>query len=174
MGLLNLIGNKLITSNAVNPAGGKRGSVVTLTTNYNGMPKDGERLISVGYKLQTMSCDRYGHYTWVFVLSETAPQATTAQSNAPTTVYNEYAPTDGVFSPQDPIVRKAITISIQKGKYSSAMLQVYLGRTHDYIESLTLWLEENGIIGPKNGNKPRDLLISSIAEFDKKTSNPTK
>ena len=38
MGLLNLIGNKLTTSNAVNPAGGKRGSVVTLTTNYNGMP----------------------------------------------------------------------------------------------------------------------------------------
>lgn len=175
MGLLNYINNKLSTSNAITPSyDGRQQQVVTLTSNYNRMPKNGEKLIANGFKLQTMSCDKYGQYTWVFVRAETAPQVIVNTPSISTSTSTEYAPTDGVFSPQDPIVRKAITISIQKGKYSSAMLQVYLGKTHDYIESLTLWLEENGIIGPKNGNKPRDLLISSIAEFDKKTSNPTK
>lgn len=34
------------------------------------------------------------------------------------------------------------------------------------MSGLGVWLEEIGAIGPANGNKPRELLISSMEEFD--------
>lgn len=70
------------------------------------------------------------------------------------------------FDPQDPLVRKAVEISLSKGKFSTAMLQTYLGKGHGYVSGLAIWFEEIGVIGPQNGNKPRDLLISSLDEFD--------
>ena len=70
------------------------------------------------------------------------------------------------FDPQDPIVRKAVEISLNKGKFSTAMLQTYLGKGHGFVSGLAIWFEEIGVIGPQNGNKPRDLLISSMEEFD--------
>ena len=70
------------------------------------------------------------------------------------------------FDPQDPLVRKAVEISLNKGKFSTAMLQTYLGKGHGYVSGLAIWFEEIGVIGPQNGNKPRDLLITSLDEFD--------
>ena len=70
------------------------------------------------------------------------------------------------FDPQDPVVRKAVEISLAKGKFSTAMLQTYLGKGHGFVSGLAIWFEEIGVIGPQNGNKPRDLLISSLDEFD--------
>ncbi|MBR2994184.1 DUF87 domain-containing protein [Candidatus Saccharibacteria bacterium] len=70
------------------------------------------------------------------------------------------------YDPNDPIVRKAVEISLSKGKFSTAMLQTYLGKGHGFVSGLAIWFEEIGVIGPQNGNKPRDLLISSIEEFD--------
>ena len=70
------------------------------------------------------------------------------------------------FDPNDPIVRKAVEISLSKGKFSTAMLQTYLGKGHGFVSGLAIWFEEIGVIGPQNGNKPRDLLISSMEEFD--------
>lgn len=70
------------------------------------------------------------------------------------------------FDPQDPIVRKAVEISLNKGKFSTAMLQTYLGKGHGFVSGLAIWFEEIGVIGPQNGNKPRDVLISSMEEFD--------
>ncbi len=70
------------------------------------------------------------------------------------------------FDPQDPIVRKAVEISLSKGKFSTAMLQTYLGKGHGFVSGLAIWFEEIGVIGPQNGNKPRELLISSMEEFD--------
>ena len=70
------------------------------------------------------------------------------------------------FDPQDPIVRKAVEISLSKGKFSTAMLQTYLGKGHGFVSGLAVWFEEIGVIGPQNGNKPRDVRISSIEEFD--------
>ncbi len=70
------------------------------------------------------------------------------------------------FDPQDPVVRKAVEISLAKGKFSTAMLQTYLGKGHGFVSGLAIWFEEIGVIGPQNGNKPRDLLISSMEEFD--------
>lgn len=70
------------------------------------------------------------------------------------------------FDPNDPIVRKAVEISLSKGKFSTAMLQTYLGKGHGFVSGLAIWFEEIGVIGPQNGNKPRDILISSMEEFD--------
>ncbi len=70
------------------------------------------------------------------------------------------------FDPNDPIVRKAVEISLSKGKFSTAMLQTYLGKGHGFVSGLAIWFEEIGVIGAQNGNKPRDLLISSMEEFD--------
>lgn len=70
------------------------------------------------------------------------------------------------FDPNDPIVRKAVEISISKGKFSTAMLQTYLGKGHGFVSGLAIWFEEIGVIGPQNGNKPRELLITSLEEFD--------
>ena len=70
------------------------------------------------------------------------------------------------FDPNDPMVRKAVEISLNKGKFSTAMLQTYLGKGHGFVSGLAIWFEEIGVIGPQNGNKPRDLLITSMDEFD--------
>ena len=74
------------------------------------------------------------------------------------------------FDPQDPTVRQAVEITLNKGKFSTAMLQTYLGKGHGFVSGLAIWLEEIGVIGPQNGNKPRDVLISSMEEFDNLTS----
>ena len=70
------------------------------------------------------------------------------------------------FDPNDPSVRKAVEICISKGKFSTSLLQTYLGKGHGFVSGLAVWFEEIGVIGPQNGNKPRDVLISSLDEFD--------
>lgn len=70
------------------------------------------------------------------------------------------------YDPNDPTVRKAVEITLQKGKFSTAMLQTYLGKGHGFVSGLAIWLEEIGVIGEANGNKPRDVLISSMEEFE--------
>ena len=71
------------------------------------------------------------------------------------------------YDPNDPIVRKAVEISLAKGKFSTAMLQTYLGKGHGFVSGLAVWFEEIGVIGEANGNKPREMLISSLEDFDK-------
>ena len=77
-----------------------------------------------------------------------------------------YVPTLEGFSPNDPVVRKAVEICIKKRKFSTAMLQTWLGKGHDYVTTLGIWLADIGVIAPPNGNKPRDVLISNLDEFD--------
>ncbi len=92
-----------------------------------------------------------------------------AQQVAIKGVTGEVGGMDGLgrrYDPDDPVVRKAVEISLSKGKFSTAMLQTYLGKGHGFVSGLAIWFEEIGVIGPQNGNKPRDLLISSLEEFD--------
>ena len=70
------------------------------------------------------------------------------------------------YDPNDPIVRKAIEITLKQGKFSTASLQTWLGKGHGFVSGLAIWLEEIGVIGPANGHKPRDVLIHSMDEFD--------
>ncbi len=75
------------------------------------------------------------------------------------------------FDPQDPLVRKAVEICLKNGKFSTSLLQTYLSKSHGYVSGLGVWLEELGVIGPVNGTKPRELLITSMEEFDEMTSS---
>ena len=70
------------------------------------------------------------------------------------------------YDPNDPLVRKAVEISLKNGKFSTASLQTWLGKGHGFVAGLAIWFEEIGVIGPSNGNKPREMLISSMEEFD--------
>lgn len=72
----------------------------------------------------------------------------------------------GRFKADDPVVRKAVEITLKNGKFSTASLQTWLGKGHGFVSGLAIWLEEIGVIGPANGHKPRDVLISSMDEFD--------
>ena len=74
------------------------------------------------------------------------------------------------YDPNDPTVRKAIEITLKQGKFSTASLQTWLGKGHGFVAGLAIWLEEIGVIGPQNGNKPREVLISSMDEFDQLAS----
>lgn len=71
------------------------------------------------------------------------------------------------YDPNDPVVRKAIEITLRQGKFSTASLQTWLGKGHGFVSGLAIWLEEIGVIGPANGHKPRDVLISTMEEFEK-------
>ncbi|MDO4978607.1 MAG: DNA translocase FtsK 4TM domain-containing protein [Candidatus Saccharibacteria bacterium] len=70
------------------------------------------------------------------------------------------------YDPNDPLVRKAIEITLSKGEFSTSNLQTYLGKAHGWVSGLALWLESISVIGPKNGNKAREVLIKSMDEFD--------
>ncbi len=74
------------------------------------------------------------------------------------------------YDPNDPVVRKAIEITLRQGKFSTASLQTWLGKGHGFVSGLAIWLEEIGVIGPANGHKPRDVLISSMEEFEQLAS----
>ena len=45
------------------------------------------------------------------------------------------------------------------------MLQTYLGKGHSYVTNLANWLEGIGVIGPENGSKLRDVLVSNMDEI---------
>lgn len=64
-------------------------------------------------------------------------------------------------------VRKVIEISLEKGKFSTSLLQTYLGLGNSSLARIAKLLEEKGIIGPVNGNKPRNMLIKTMAEAEK-------
>ena len=70
------------------------------------------------------------------------------------------------FDPNDPLVRRAVEISLAGGKFSTGMLQTRLSKGHGWVSGLGYWLEDIGVVGPTQGTKPRDLLISSMEEFD--------
>ena len=72
----------------------------------------------------------------------------------------------GNFDPFDPTVLKAIDVSIEKGLFSTAFLQTYLGIGHSVVQTFAIWFEEFEVIEPVSGNKaPRKVLINSLDEY---------
>ena len=70
------------------------------------------------------------------------------------------------YDPNDPLIRQAVEICINNGKFATSMLQARIGKGYGYIAGLGYWLESINVIGPVNGTKPRDVLITSMEEFD--------
>ncbi len=75
------------------------------------------------------------------------------------------------YDPNDPVVRKAIEVTLRNGKFSTASLQTWLGKGHGFVSGLAIWLEEIGVIGPANGHKPREVLITTMEEFEELANN---
>ena len=55
---------------------------------------------------------------------------------------------------------------VERRKASTSMLQTRLGIGYQRAARIIEEMEERGIIGPQNGSKPRDVLISSPEELD--------
>lgn len=75
------------------------------------------------------------------------------------------------FDPNDPLVREAVELCLANNRFSTSMLQARMSKGHGWVGGLALWLEDIGVVGPARGTKPRDLLISSMEEFDQLASN---
>ena len=62
--------------------------------------------------------------------------------------------------------RDAVRVVVERRKASTSMLQTRLGIGYQRAARIIEEMEERGIIGPQNGSKPRDVLISSPEELD--------
>jgi S-DNA-T family DNA segregation ATPase FtsK/SpoIIIE len=67
---------------------------------------------------------------------------------------------DGTHGDEDELFEEAKNIIIKAGKASTSMLQRRLSIGYGRAAKILDMLEESGIIGPVNGAKPREVLIS--------------
>lgn len=65
-------------------------------------------------------------------------------------------------SADEPMYRDAVRVVIDSGKASTSLLQRRLGIGYGRAAKLIDIMEEQGIVGSATGNKPRDVLVSSI------------
>ncbi len=62
--------------------------------------------------------------------------------------------------------KDAVRVVVERRKASTSMLQTRLGIGYQRAARIIEEMEERGIIGPQNGSKPREVLISSPEELD--------
>ena len=62
--------------------------------------------------------------------------------------------------------KDAVRVVVERRKASTSMLQTRLGIGYQRAARIIEEMEERCIIGPQNGSKPRDVLISSVEELD--------
>ena len=67
---------------------------------------------------------------------------------------------DGNLGDEDELLAEAKEIIINAGKASTSLLQRRLRIGYSRAASILDMLEESGIIGPSNGSKPREILIT--------------
>ncbi len=67
---------------------------------------------------------------------------------------------DGIHGDEDELLSEAKEIIIQADKASTSLLQRRLSIGYGRAAKILDMLEQNGIVGPANGSKPREILIS--------------
>jgi hypothetical protein len=67
---------------------------------------------------------------------------------------------DGTFGDEDELIQEAKDIVVNMGRASTSLLQRRLRIGYGRAASILDALEEAGIVGPGNGSKPREILIS--------------
>ena len=67
---------------------------------------------------------------------------------------------DGSMGDEDELLEEAKEIIVAAGKASTSLLQRRLRIGYSRAASILDMLEETGIVGPSNGSKPREILIS--------------
>jgi S-DNA-T family DNA segregation ATPase FtsK/SpoIIIE len=71
---------------------------------------------------------------------------------------------EGGSSADDDMFRNAVRIVVEGRKASTSLLQRRLGIGYGRAARLMDEMEEQGIIGSADGNKPRDVLVRSVDE----------
>src|SRR6185437_14220025 len=64
----------------------------------------------------------------------------------------------------EPIYHDAVRVVVDSGKASTSLLQRRLGLGYGRAAKLIDIMEEQGIISPATGNKPREVLVTSMDE----------
>ncbi|MCA9685068.1 MAG: hypothetical protein KC457_22990, partial [Myxococcales bacterium] len=63
--------------------------------------------------------------------------------------------------PSDPLYDKAVQIVADTQKVSTSMLQRRLNVGYNRAAKIVERMEEEGVIGPANGSKPREVFVSA-------------
>lgn len=71
----------------------------------------------------------------------------------------------GDVSWQDELFPKAVEVVVEYGRASASLLQRRMSIGYARAARLLDELEENGVIGPKDGSKPREVLVGSLEEI---------
>jgi len=72
----------------------------------------------------------------------------------------------GDLGSEDPgVLRDAVRIFMIEGEASTSMLQSKMGLGYPRARRLMEQMEEMGLVGPKNGSKPRELIFSACREL---------
>lgn len=74
-------------------------------------------------------------------------------------------PADG-FDAEDSLYMDAVQVVLDSKKASASLLQRRLRVGYSRAARLVEAMEEQGIIGPADGSRPREVLISSMADLD--------
>ncbi len=90
-------------------------------------------------------------------------------------VREETTETSGDLELSDDIFRAAAQLALKYQKLSTAILQRNLRIGYGRAAAIEDFLEQLGVIGPAlGGNKPREILIESIEEYDEKVKEARK
>ena len=78
----------------------------------------------------------------------------------------------GTSDIDDDLYRDAVKVVVEGRKASTSLLQRRLRVGYARAARLIETMEEQGVIGPADGSRPRDVLISSVDEVFNATTNP--
>ncbi len=68
---------------------------------------------------------------------------------------------------KDELYEEAVRVILETQQASVSMLQRRLGLGYARAARMIDMMEEDGVVGPYQGSKPRDILIASIEEYEK-------
>lgn len=66
----------------------------------------------------------------------------------------------------DAMYNRAVQLVVESGRCSTSYLQRRLGIGFSRASRIVDEMEENGVVGPANGSKPREVLVSSLDEME--------
>ena len=75
---------------------------------------------------------------------------------------------------EDSAYQDAVKVVVDAGKASASMLQRRLRVGYARAARLIETMEEQGIIGPADGSRPREVLITSMEDLEENDQEPTE
>ncbi|MDP4038454.1 MAG: DNA translocase FtsK 4TM domain-containing protein [bacterium] len=98
-----------------------------------------------------------------FLIRQREPQYNEEVTSQPVRIAGHHG--IGLESADDDMYEEAAEIVIQSGKASASLLQRRLRIGYARAARLIDLLEERGVVGPADGARPRELLVSSVTEL---------